>query len=331
MRILIVPNGDLSNGISFYRFSAAFPMIKNIEYEYYKGEGLDFYNVTRYDLLYMQNPFSRENLNIIQVFRRYNRKIWVDMCDNLLEIPIGHRGYDVYNDTSVKFVIKECLSFASVITTSTESLADYLKTYFRGKAIMCIPDAYPLHFLHEEPKQGKHNFATWRGSDVHAKSIDYFKYALIALSNNFPDVVFNFVGYRPSPLYGFDDEQLINLNHYKSCHVMDYMAKLQKLSSKIHYVCLYPNFYNMAKSNIAWIEATLAGSVCVMPKFPNFENLSDVTLQYNTIEEFAEAMKKLIDNYEDYTNLWKWSIEMVYEQYDLRKVNKQREKILWDI
>lgn len=70
------------------------------------------------------------------------------------------------------------------------------------------------------------------------------------------------------------------------------------------------NAFNDCKSNIAWIEATMAGGVCVT--------------NYAGKGGWADSLPDFTDDPELVRDTWELSKEVILEHYNLLKVNEAR-------
>jgi hypothetical protein len=118
----------------------------------------------------------------------------------------------------------------------------------------------------------------------------------------------------------------MNYDHYDFAPLMDSFYKLKMFSSKIHIVTLYERDFNLSKSNISWIESTIAGSVVLAPDWEEWKKPGIVN--YASKEDFKEKLQDLINGK---YNLWlnhKTSLDYILNNLSLKKVNKERLKIL---
>jgi len=60
-----------------------------------------------------------------------------------------------------------------------------------------------------------------------------------------------------------------------------YFDKIKEIAPEAFIFPLEDNDFNRCKSNIAWIEATLAGAACIASTLPEFHNVPTVPLSYS--------------------------------------------------
>ena len=90
------------------------------------------------------------------------------------------------------------------------------------------------------------------------------------------------------------------------------------------HVPLHDNPFNRAKSNIAWIEGSYAGAVCVVPAWWNVPG----ALSYTDGPSYYEAIKSVIKGEVDKKKLNAEAWEFIMDTLPLSKVNVERLQII---
>jgi hypothetical protein len=327
MRVLLVAD-NFQDGIAFYRSIGPWNQICKewddaIVTRFHPKDHLGWELLTANDVLFISNPRQSRHLELIKTAQNFNVKVWADYDDCYLDIPKDNQSFSMITAGHVTHMTKECLLESDIVTVTTNHLREVFLPY--NKNIIVIPNAFPIDFLNDkslgEMRQGVHNFVSWRGSNSHKRNLREYSKEIIEVSKKNPEWLFKFFGMNPEFLEGE-----MQYNHYDFSQLMDSFYKLKMFSSKIHIVTLYERDFNCSKSNIAWIEATIAGSVVLAPDWEEWKKPGIVN--YASKEDFKEKLQDLINGK---YNLWlnhKTSLDYILNNLSLKKVNKERLKIL---
>lgn len=316
MRVIVV-SGDTSSGLSFYRYGCPFIYLErqypNIKVDVVNTLNKDWSVLMKYDVLFLHQPFSPQSLELIEIAKSYNLKVWIDCDDLVSDVSSDNPAKLTFNETSIMYW-EYCLQACDFISVSTKELKEQLSIY--NINIGVVPNGFPLDVVPVKPKKATHNFITWRGSSSHYRDLIFYKDLFKTLSET--KYVLNFVGQYPFMFHDIlTDEKLFNFNHYGWRSMMESIQMLQNLNSKFHIIPLYNSIFNRCKSNIAWIEATLSGSVCIAPTWWEVPKI-DISKQTNEIIFELDVVN----------DIWEQSIQMVNDKYDLVKLNSKRNEIL---
>jgi hypothetical protein len=222
----------------------------------------------------------------------------------------------------------EIMKLADVITVST----DGMKQVFKGLGFdsVIVPNSLNDEWhIPVSEHNAKSRVVSWRGSETHVADLIYFTDQIEEAINKTTDV-YHFFGYAPwllchrLPYYasGVTGEPLARIHLHKPEDIRVYHDNLRKFKPRLMHVPLIANSLNAAKSNIAWIEATYAGAVCIAPAWEEWKMPGVLT--YNSLDEYYQ----LLVSGEDRTEEWKKSMAYIKENLTLSGVNKKRIEIL---
>lgn len=326
MRVLLVTD-RFDDGIAFYRSIGPWNdlqkdwddiIVTRILSKDYFGWEL----MTAHDLVFISNPRMSKHLDIIRGAKNYGIKVWADYDDCYLDIPEENQSFNILTAGHVDHYTKECLMYSDVVTVTTNYLRDVFLPY--NSNIKVIPNAFPLEYLKDvslgEIRQGHHNFISWRGSNSHIVNLIEYVDEIKEISTKNPEWVFKFCGMKPNFFRG------VNYTHHDFMQLYDSFYRLKNFSSKIHIVTLYERPFNLSKSNIAWIEATISGSVVLAPDWEEWKKPGIVN--YASKEDFKEKLQKLISGEYNLTEHFELSRDYILNNLSLKKVNRDRLKIL---
>lgn len=315
---------------SYYRAFGIFPNLRRqLDYELridsYVGRNWTWAELASYDVLFMQRPANPEWLKLAEYCKNLGIKIWVDHDDNLFELPPYNRVYDTYSTDKSKQCMLDIMKLADVVTVSTEAL----KTYFAGLQVEAtvIPNALNDELTkpvtkYNEIKNGVEEIV-WRGSETHLADFFFFQNEIADAMDKRANTNWTFMGYNPWFITMFTQSK--SWKYVMSEDIMIYTEKLKKLAPQIMHVPLVMDGLNACKSNIAWIEATAAGAICIAPDWPEWQRPG--ILNYNTQDEYLVRLMVML-NPEFAANKWQQSMDYINENLLLSKVNKMRVAVL---
>lgn len=327
-KVLLVTD-NFADGIAFYRSVGPWNELQkefdNISVT--RIHAKDYFGwelFTAHDVVFISNPRQSKHLEIIRTAKNHNVRVWADYDDCYLDIPKDNASFNVLTAGHVNQMTKECLMEADIITVTTNYLKEVFLPY--NTRIEVIPNAFPIEFLSVNSlgamTLGTGNFISWRGSNSHEVNLKTYSKEIIEIANNNPEWVFKFFGMNPAKLF----EGEMEYNHYDFAQLMDSFYRLKMFSSKVHIVTLYDRPFNKSKSNIVWIEATIAGSVVLAPDWEEWQKPGVVN--YTSKEDFKEKLQSLLNGEYDLTKQFEESRDYILNNLSLKKVNRDRLRIL---
>ena len=258
-----------------------------------------------YDLIMIQRPQDKETLSDAYRIKDMGIPIWIDYDDDMLNIHPQHYYAAYYNLN--KHLFEQFIKLADVVTVSTESirnsfahLNDNIHVVLNG-----IPEAM-MQRRHEQT-----DTITWRGSISHLPDLFGYSIEVQRLIDEGNEI--KFMGVNP---YFLGKYKLV-----QERDLFQYFAWLKSERPKILFVPLIEHLFNVGKSNIAWIEATMCGAVCVAQNMIEWQKPGIVT--FDNPKNFYNVMKKAIKTY-DLKALYNQSYDYITENLTVEKLNKKR-------
>lgn len=326
-RILLVTDNP-SDGIAFYR--SIMPW-NDIQKEYddisvtikHTSEHFTWNVFTAHDVLFVSNPRVSKHLDIIKAAKNYGIKIWSDYDDCYLDIPEDNQSYNLLTAGHINQMTKECLMESDITTVTTNYLKEVFSPY--TTRVEVVPNGFPIEFLTNdclgEATQGSHNFVSWRGSNAHEVNLLEYKEEIEETAQGNQEWQFKFFGMKPNFF-----NRKFNYQHYTFVQLFDSFDRMKRFSSKVHIVTLYDRPFNKSKSNICWIEATIAGSVVLAPDWEEWQKPGIVN--YSSKEDFKVKLNGLLNGEYDLGKHFNESKDYILNNLSLKKINKDRLKIL---
>lgn len=310
---------------SFYRANGVFHDLKKqmdidiTSMDFRQLNDMSWATLFLYDAVFMQRPYQAVAVQLAQYCREIGLPLWMDYDDNLFEVPIDNPGYDIWAAPAIQKNMNSLIQIADVVSVSTHGLKQAFEKL--NKNIQVIPNAFnaDLFSYRNNPKTNKNML--WRGSNTHNVDLMMYLDEIHHCTQKYTDWTFTFFGYNPYFL-----PHTPNRKYIKSTDPIYYFRQLYKLAPRAMFVPLVNSVFNRCKSNIAWIEATFAGAVCLAPKWEEWNMPGAITYENNA--EFLEKMELILNekvNFKKYNTL---SWEFIMEELRLDKINRQRVKLI---
>lgn len=311
------------DGTSWYRgagvLNAMKKQFKDVNVTYPKSVGWS--DMTGADIFFLQRPYREEHLACGRLAKSCGLKIWVDYDDLLTGITPDNPSFNTY--ASCEKRILSCLEIADVITVSTPELA-IAYGELSQKNCHVIPNAWNdivFPFM-ETPKKEEEGVTKilWRGSDTHVRDLHEVKDQIVSLSKEHPDWEWTFIGFHPWFFDGMPKFEFV-----QAMDVITYLDSLRRNKFDVIIVPLSDTPFNRCKSNIAWIEGTQAGAVCVAPDFPVWQR--NGVVNYSPSLPFEKQVGMAVEASRSGDNLER-SIYTIRNALALSDVNRLRRKIV---
>lgn len=297
--ITLTPNQV--DATSFYRAWGVFPDImkrSDITFtDYYDAQmmlgegkrGFTWANAMQYDAAFFQRAFGNV-IEIAKFMKDCGLKIIYELDDNLWEIPASFdikRFYDKDKLSTMVYMLK----ISDLVIVSTQALADYIETAFDVKCEVVNNaidlNKYPIQTYNEDGP------LIWRGSSTHRSDLRQYREIMEGIE-------------EPMQLWGYDAVNLepkLKLKKFTFVKPLDpiyYFANLRATKPRGIVTPLVEDVFNACKSNIAYLEATMAGAVCYSNQWSEFKgkglNLSEVDKK-NHKEAHEIAVDDVKNNY----------------------------------
>jgi len=231
--------------------------------------------------------------------------IYVDMDDNVFDIPPSSSA-NKYWPEEAKLNFKFFAENIAGIICSTEPLAEVMREY--NDNVVVIPNKIDPDMWKPRAKKGPIKIG-WTYSNTHREEAHMFPKIMEGVKKRHPEVEFQIVSGKA-----------VGAKTLDPCYFKDFPKKLTKWNWDISLGLLESNPFNDAKSNIKWLESTMAKSVFV----------GSNELPYNTsiVNGKTGFLCKTVDEFVD-------TICTLIEDEELRKdiVNNARKEVLknWNI
>lgn len=305
MKVLLI-NGSETDASSFYRSTGPYSRLKDVEVIHAKE--INWHVILPCDVVVVNRPHTQNMVGLCEYVKTCKKPLLLDWDDSMYSIPETNPAYDKLMNPIAQACVNACIKLADAITVSTESIACEILERFPDKEVRVIPNAVDDYLFDLTPSYHERSkVIVIRGGGSHDADINEYKDAILQLINDYPEYKWAFMGYVPRWVVdsGISDDRLMIFQY---TDLMKYFEILMDLKPEIMIVPLQKNKFNEGKSNIAWIEGTLAGAVVVAPNLPEFRSSSIfqldsakdmhfvfdyITNRVNTQIKYEQALKEI--------------------------------------
>jgi hypothetical protein len=311
-----------SDTCAFYRSSGVVPDLRtktkhNITLTQMDRVNLDWSFITQFDLVMIQRGFTKEVLNLCGYIKHCNIKLWVDYDDHLFAVNPENPTYQLYASPDIQANIKGILKLADVVTVPTEYLRQAYIEF--NKNIVVVPNALNDLLFKRAELVPRTNHCIWRGPPAHIYDLMSHADQINHIIKEFDQWRFVFMGFSPWFL-----AETTNKFNIPVMDIVIYFKTFVDLAPSCMHVPLADNAFNRTKSNIAAIEGTYAGAVCVVPAWWNFPG----TIPYNNPDEYYEGIRSVLSGEVDKAAMSRIAWEYVQDCLLLSKVNVERLQVI---
>lgn len=272
-----------------------------------------------FDMVFLQRPVDKHYFNIFKQAKIHGLPVWIDYDDLLCSIPVDNPSHDHHTPEKIE-IMGDFIRFADIVTVSTTALKINLEKKYKIKKgiIKVIPNALDLEMFPLTPEFKNSKNIMWRGSHTHMNDLMEFSEEIVDVMNSNKSWKINFMGYNPFFITG----KIKNFTYTKFLGVDKYLNLLPNLNNSICIIPLHDSNFNHSKSNIAWIESTYAGAVCLAPDWEEWRKPGVVT--YKNKADFKQKLKAMVTGAYDLKRMHQESWQFIRDHLSLAEVNKQR-------
>ena len=287
IRILVIsPAPD--DGTSFYRCWGPFNRLSKDypgEVEIIEGQHMNitWQTLTKVDIVFMQRPYSNDHKRIADICEWHRVPLIVDYDDNLFAVGDHNRSYMLYSNKHIQGNIRRICERAQQVWVTTENMR---KVYGEFSNAVVYENAIDTELFTAMPHLNRTKAIVYRGGDSHYNDLKAYEKQIKDLIKDLPDYEFHFFGYCPDFIRNKVSGK--RLKHHKFTSPWLYMKFLAELRPKVVMVPLKDTEFNKSKSDVSWLEATMAGAISVVPDF--IDSFKGKGLPYSNPKHFYDQI-----------------------------------------
>lgn len=313
---MLVVSTERKDATSFYRGIGPLSRLKGVEI--FEPSYITWCELVQSDVLFMQRPITPQHVQVAEMAESIGLRIWIDYDDDIFSIPKSNPGHEMFTE-SMRVNALKLLKLSDVVTVSTDHLAEQLKKY--AKRIVVVPNAWDETMFKMEQPDNEDRIA-WRGGRSHDEDLIAFQHAMSEVAYKHPNWNWRFFGGAPWFVENWFPRE--RCERVQSQDIIRFYRELKRWQAKIHIVPLVDNPFNRSKSNIAWIEATMAGSVVLAPNWPEWVRPGIVN--YSSADDFADKLEWCMSG--SMEMLVRKSQNFISTELKLSKVNEKRLELI---
>ena len=262
----------MNDATAYYRSSGVLPALERVaNLEITMGQNLTWLNLVGVDLVFLQRPHGKQFLKVAELVKEANIPLVLDFDDDFFSVPFDNPTHGHYSNREIQKSVAMMCNLADAIIVSTKHLKDKLSP--TNKNIHVVPNAlndYLMSLKRELPKREK--CFIWRGGQTHQNDLMSHAEGIVGaarkLSESDTPWPFVFVGYNPWFVTGAMPPKFTVL--VEKLPMKEYLNFIKGAAATAFVIPLARNEFNLSKSNIAWLEATWAGSITIGPNTPEW-------------------------------------------------------------
>lgn len=261
------------------------------------------------DAVFMSRPQIEGHLHLLQMAKQLQIPIVLEYDDAFDVLPPSNPNY-ISPDRLRKLrqICRESIALADMVWCSTAGVKDFVlrmrleklaspkgQCFLKAENVHVIPNAHNDKILgFAQEKRSK--VVTWRGTNTHSEDVLSVLPAIAEVSamDKFKEWDWVFLGDPPYQTMQQIPKADIR-NGWQS--YFDYLGGLIQARPFLHIAPLADNEFNRAKSNLVWMEATVAGAVTLAPNFPEFKLPGVVNYDPEKIDDFKEQLMSLMKEF----------------------------------
>jgi glycosyltransferase involved in cell wall biosynthesis len=281
------------------------------------------------DVVFAHWVATYQGVSELAIAKTKGARIVYDMDDHYTSVAEDNPSRDAVGVEGVA-AMHAAASMADCITTTTEYLKSFIQPAFPGIPVVVVPnslntkeDGWRLNTEDCGSTDGSVKIF-WSGGVSHRRDLAVCLPALDRIMSECKNVSVVMAGYQ-SP----DVEAMVKTHPYwrgrlffiGSADTYEYFERLKNLSVDIGIAPIEDTDFNRCKSNIKFIEYSLAGMPTVAsrvgPYADTIEHKVDGFLPKNTDDDWYNALKKLVDSKQKRIEMTALARAKVVARYDL--------------
>lgn len=327
MRKFLFYSTDSTDACSWYRGVGPFSQLWRRNWEMVRcPPQVNWAAVSGAEIAVMQRPFSPEHVKMAAIIKRQMPLI-LDYDDDFTDVPISNPAHAAFSNPIVQDSLSQLMDMADLVMVSTPYLAERLMA--KTKRITVVRNAYNDYLLPKTPPtEPRQKVVLWRGSETHMQDLLTVADAIVEVAGARPDWRFIFLGAPPWMLQKRMAAQWVTTQGIFEYHDL----VRDQIRPALCMVPLDDNHFNRAKSDVAWLETTMAGGVCVVPRF--LVEMGDVAVTYSDPEQFGAKLTEALDMFTENTQpavFRRLSLNATKQERMLSTVNLRRASILTEL
>lgn len=318
--------GNPKDGTSFYRAMGPLGSLRKQmpEMQIRLLEEVSWMTMKMVDVLFLQRPFSDDDVRIAEMAKKNKKPLWIDYDDDLTCVPFENPTYLLHLQAEKN--IPRLLALADKVSVSTEELGVRCRPHAPDKVVVISNALDDSLFERARHRITTNKLLCWRGSNTHLKDIAEVAPGITrALQQNGKDWRVEFWGFCPYFIPETVRPYISEFNFYPPMDIIDYHVRFTESRPRIAIFPLTCNRFNQAKSHCGWLECTLAGAIAIAPDWPEWQRKG--VLNYSSPEAFGDVLLTAMNmSPEECEAMNAAAWKLIKQKYLLSRVNRMRQQ-----
>jgi hypothetical protein len=288
----------------------------------------DYAQIAGNDIVAVQRCCTQPQFDFIRIMRQLELKVIYDLDDHIWDIPEYNPAYAVLSQFRNGF--NSCISVVDAVTVSTKELAKAVRKHVKplknletGKEIPIIVCENRLDEKWFIPPVKKEQFIVgWAGSSSHIGDLDLVEDALIACSEEHPEVAIEFRGCAPKA-----DSKIHKLPTYTQklwSPVAEFGARMPLWGWSIALAPVTSHDFNNSKSNIKILEAAYCKIPCLASYCRPYADFCSLDPELKWLlcagpSAWTTKLRELINDKARCDDLWQRMYNVMQEHFSFRQ------------
>jgi len=268
----------------------------------------------RHDVYIFHRIVHHSFIEHIQKLKADGGKIIFELDDDIFTIPKHNPAHKLTLETET---LRYCLSLSDEVWVSTEHLKTVIEDEVPGKAIYVLPNLVDLDsWQHKIFNEGEIRML-WAGSKSHIADIQILK-DLVEKTNyetyfmgDYVEALSKWVRIEHTNLAVMVPRKDLEhrLKYVDPVGLEAYPETLSALGCNVGLCPLVDEPFNYSKSNIKWLEKTLAGMCCVCANLPPYQAAT-----FKVKEDWVKTVS-LLEDEKTRNEIWNIDLDKVKKDY----------------
>ena len=258
-------------------------------------------NIDNADIVIVQRFFPcQSTTGILDKIFDQGKLVIYELDDDLLSIPDTNPVYD--DAMSIHRYIERVAKYSHAVIVSTDDLKEVMSQYNENVYVYNNHIDTELWMQNKNKNKNKNVnvnekiVIAYAGTPTHEEDLKIIEPALVKISAEYKDQIeFLFIGCVTDKLRGLHNSKVLVFDaNYK-----EYVELMQSLTIDIALAPLLLTEFNLAKSNIKWLEYSACGAVGIFSDIPSYRQsvrqYETGIVSSNDSDEWYQAIKKLLD------------------------------------
>jgi glycosyltransferase involved in cell wall biosynthesis len=299
------------------------------------GAAMNLNALLEYHTIYVQRLHDWESYSLLVRLKNAGKRIIYDLDDDIFNIPKSNPAFEAFGCGEQTAAI-ECMKLADVVTTTTMVLQERLTVHLNGIVPMIIPNSIDTGGWVPTPFTGsldgiKRIF--WQGSSTHNEDWNECFDAVERIMKSRKDVHLTLLGFIPTCL-----REHMNESHFQGkieylgpMNPEAYFRLIRDVHADVGLAPLKQDFFNMAKSNIKWIENSMIGMPTVASDvYPYSDVIEHGVTGFiaNTSKEWEDYILQCLDDVVIRRGIIVKARDRIENEFNIRFAASQWKRIL---